>query len=325
LLERHADPTTKRVLHELAQPLSVIHEALDTGSVPPPSRGRQSSVVEVDAREMVGSVCAAARRRVPPSVTVQVYARELSLTVEPGRLGELLLLLIEGAANSLQRGRVVVGVSRRGSSALLRIFDYGTSRASSPQYLAVASAMAEALGLELELSSLGKVVAVTLKVPLGSQRANQRKRDQRPRVLLVDDDAGVRRALALVLDRSQFEVVALDPNDPAIFTTSFDLGILDYNLGRGQTAETLVRELRKHRGSEFPFIILTGENLSVETLERLGRARLVRKPAKVADLVLALRLMMEPEGGPRRANTTSQVRLVDRARELYDAVGGRVR
>jgi len=112
------------------------------------------------------------------------------------------------------------------------------------------------------------------------------------RVLIVDDDAGVRKVLRRILTSEGFDVEeandafqaldALDANPP-------DAALLDIKMP-GMDGLGLMDNLRQ-RGLEIPIVILTGhgdEFTSGECLEA-GAAGYLTKPPDRADLLLAVR------------------------------------
>jgi two-component system nitrogen regulation response regulator NtrX len=112
------------------------------------------------------------------------------------------------------------------------------------------------------------------------------------RVLIIDDDAGVRKALRRILSSADYEVEeaadafqaldALDLNPP-------DAALLDIKMP-GMDGLSLLDNLRQ-RGLEIPVVVLTGhgdEFTSGQCLDA-GAAGYLTKPPDRAELVLAIR------------------------------------
>ena len=67
-----------------------------------------------------------------------------------------------------------------------------------------------------------------------------------PRILVVDDDDQIRRALATSLSRAGFDVTTADDGAPAIeiSANAFDLIVVDYNM-KTTTGVEVVRHYKK--------------------------------------------------------------------------------
>ncbi|MHB8424904.1 MAG: sigma-54-dependent transcriptional regulator [Gammaproteobacteria bacterium] len=147
-----------------------------------------------------------------------------------------------------------------------------------------------------------------------------------PQILIADDQADVRQALALLLKDSGYEVTtAASPAEvlSALRQSLPDLILLDLNYQRDTTSGieglALLREIRRQDGA-LPVIILTGwatVELAVEAM-RLGAQDFLEKPwenARVRSLVanhLAL------------ANTRAQLRRLVEVQQAADAGEGLV-
>ncbi len=82
------------------------------------------------------------------------------------------------------------------------------------------------------------------------------------RVLVVDDDEGIRRALSSSLARAGFEVTTADDGAPAIGlsdTSSFDLVIVDYHM-KTLTGVDVVRHFKGRYGHQIYCAVLSGED-----------------------------------------------------------------
>jgi two-component system response regulator PrrA len=82
-----------------------------------------------------------------------------------------------------------------------------------------------------------------------------------PRVLVVDDDDQIRRALAAVLARSGFDVSTASDGAPAMRICEVatpDIVVIDYNMPTGGIS--VVRALKQRHGSAIFVAVLSGED-----------------------------------------------------------------
>jgi CheY-like chemotaxis protein len=114
------------------------------------------------------------------------------------------------------------------------------------------------------------------------------------RILLVDDDPPVARALGRILERLGYEVTACGDGAEALARfraepTRFDAVLTDETLP-GMRGHQLTRELLALR-PELPVLICTGysEHLDEERAREIGARGLFMKPFDVAQLAEALR------------------------------------
>ena len=93
-----------------------------------------------------------------------------------------------------------------------------------------------------------------------------------PRVLVVDDDDGIRRAIASALGRSGFDVQTANDGAPALRLCEIaapDIVVVDYNMPTAGLA--VVRELKRRLGTAIFVAVLTGDD-DPETRERCRHA-----------------------------------------------------
>jgi PAS domain S-box-containing protein len=118
--------------------------------------------------------------------------------------------------------------------------------------------------------------------------------EDRPRILLVEDNEAVRVATELFLKFEGFEVVSAGSAQEAeaLFASirPADVVITDYHLDADNTGLDLIRELRRRQGAEIPGIILTGDLPSL--LRRSGTTlpscRFLPKPVDTQSLIHAI-------------------------------------
>src|SRR5262249_15220794 len=85
-----------------------------------------------------------------------------------------------------------------------------------------------------------------------------------PRILLVDDDRSLQSSLSRLLSRLGHQVEVCENGEQAITLCSektFDLVLMDYNLGYGKLDGTQTAQRLTRAHSHLPVIIVTGINL----------------------------------------------------------------
>jgi EAL domain-containing protein (putative c-di-GMP-specific phosphodiesterase class I) len=146
----------------------------------------------------------------------------------------------------------------------------------------------------------------------------------RQRVLLVDDEDGIRRALGRLLTAHGFDVVPasgvaaaraeLDRQVPEIVLTDLRLGD-----GTGLAVQEAARRL----DPDLPVIFMTGaddQRAAVNALEG-GAVRYLSKPVRTDEIVAAIRAALRLRGMARRGASGSwpQLRAADQGRAHLDA------
>src|SRR4051794_34599994 len=112
-----------------------------------------------------------------------------------------------------------------------------------------------------------------------------------PRILLVDDDPGVREVVSYALRREGFEVDESPDGEDALDRAragSFDLIVLDLMLP-GVSGVDVCRDLRSESG--VPIIMLTAKDAERDRVVglELGADDYVTKPFSTAELVSRIR------------------------------------
>lgn len=81
------------------------------------------------------------------------------------------------------------------------------------------------------------------------------------RVLVVDDDEHILRAMATSLRRAGFEVTTASDGAPALeLEESFDVVVADYNMKSDTTGADVVRHFKTKHGSSVTCFVLSGED-----------------------------------------------------------------
>jgi PAS domain S-box-containing protein len=123
---------------------------------------------------------------------------------------------------------------------------------------------------------------------------------RRHRILLVEDDAGVRDATRLLLKVEGYDVVATASPDAALAQIGadprLDLLVTDFHLGSAGSGLDVLHALRDRLGTAFNTIIVTGDtSTAMRELPHDERLRLLSKPVH-ADALLALVRELLPAG-----------------------------
>jgi two-component system, sensor histidine kinase len=172
--------------------------------------------------------------------------------------------------------------------------------------LSIVKRLVTLLDLKLEVQSeVGRGSSFVLTLPI-SPRAAAPTRDvaARPavetvsaqaRILLVEDDAGVRNATAMLFRSEGYEVAAVPSSveafeqlrrDPRV-----DLLVTDYHLGDGATGSDVIASVRKTLDRPLKAVLMTGDTSSaIRRLPPDPHTRIASKPVNADEL---LRLLQE--------------------------------
>lgn len=171
--------------------------------------------------------------------------------------------------------------------------------------LSIVQRMAELLDCALDVrSTVGRGSSFAIEVPraLGAGDSMQRRAPAEPAavqlcgalVVVVDDDAAVADATAMLLSSTGLDVVVAGNSEQAAselraYDKPPSLLICDYHLDRGETGLEAVRALRRAACNRIPAILISGDTSSaiLEAKANVEDYRVLRKPVD-ADTMLAL-------------------------------------
>ena len=117
------------------------------------------------------------------------------------------------------------------------------------------------------------------------------------RILLVEDEAGVRNAMRTFLRIEGFEVVAAATAEEALLQlqddTNFDLLITDYHLEGRRTGTEVIAAARAAIAPDFKAILVTGDTSSaVRELPVDARLRIASKPINSKEMLSLIRSLL---------------------------------
>jgi DNA-binding response OmpR family regulator len=114
-------------------------------------------------------------------------------------------------------------------------------------------------------------------------------RKERRRVLIVEDEVGVRDALQRGLDRAGFETIAVAGTRDAVCVADHDIALVDLGLADGDGADLCAA--LKARFPERPIIVVTGRDDELNVVDALdaGADDYVTKPFSLAVLTARIR------------------------------------
>jgi len=252
-----------------------------------------------------------------------------SIQSDPALVEQILRNLVSNAIKYTRRGRVLLRCSHQSDSVRLEVLDTGIGisadqvphifeefyqvgtepHATRQGYglgLSIVSRLVSLLGLTLDVQSeLGKGSTFRLDVPSSRATANrenavpsamngQHERSRvAPRVLLVEDDVGVRDATRMLLRAEGYEVLTAASGAEALQRledrSHIDLLIADYQLGE-ETGMQVIAAARKRVGAVVRAVLVTGDTsplVRALELEREDRLSVLTKPIQ-AERLLAL-------------------------------------
>jgi two-component system, sensor histidine kinase len=258
---------------------------------------------------------------------------------DPSLVGQILRNLVSNAIKYTQQGCVELRSTAVSRGVRLEVADTGigiaadqlphiheeffqvgvasnTSREGYGLGLSIVHRLVRLLGSKLEVHSevgRGSTFAVELPAAVGAtgvaapgadSAAAPRELPSTARILLVDDDAGVRNATAMLLEVEGFTVARAASLSEAVLEARrdppVDVVIADYHLQKGETGIDVIAAVRALVGEHLGAILVSGDTSS--TLRQIrpeDRLRLASKPIR-ADELLALICTLLP---PKRATS----------------------
>ena len=265
------------------------------------------------------------------NLELQVSSGGECLHSDPALVEQIMKNLVSNAIKYTRAGgRVVIGSRREDDSVRLEVRDTGigiaadqiayiydefyqvgvpasSSREGYGLGLSIVQGLVKLLNLHLEATSeVGKGSVFSLIVPLGqslratAQPAAAAARASpagRPRVLLVEDDAGVRDATRMLLSVEGYRVSAVASLQEALRSAreqgAPDLLITDYHLSGGELGTQVIAALRADVSTEVRAVLVTGDTSTVvKHMPNDPRLRIASKPIDAEQLLSVLKELL---------------------------------
>jgi len=174
--------------------------------------------------------------------------------------------------------------------------------------LSIVQRLVALLGLKLEVQSEpGRGSRFTLSLPASRAAAiparPTRSQEAAPgapaqgRILLVEDDPGVRNATRFLLKNEGYEVIAVASLGAAIEEARRgpqpDLLVTDYHLGDGETGMQVIASVRQQLDRPLKAVLMTGDTSSaIQALRPDPRMRVASKPVNAEELLRLLSALL---------------------------------
>jgi signal transduction histidine kinase len=256
---------------------------------------------------------------------------ECSVRSDAALLGQILRNLVSNAIKYTREGGVCVRCVKDTESMRIEVLDTGVgiprdhlpyiydefyqvgvpANSTKDGYglgLSIVQRLVRLLALRLNVQSeVGKGTSFALELPAcdgrgpgsaGSHPAlAQAPQIGSANVLLVEDDAGVRRATRMLLKVEGYSVTAVGSLAEALehvrAGNAIDLLITDYHLADGETGTQVVDALREATGLLLKVVITTGDTSSaIKQLPRDPLLRIASKPIQADELLTLIRALL---------------------------------
>jgi len=244
---------------------------------------------------------------------------------DPSLVGQILRNLVSNAIKYTNRGWVQLRSAHSASGVQLQVTDTGvgipadqlpyiydefyqvgvasnTSREGYGLGLAIVQRLVTLLGLKLDVqSTVGRGSTFTLELPSAERKtaagpvaapgaALPACEQRAARILLVDDDAGVRNATALLLRVEGCEVLcaaSLGETEQVLRENpQLDLIIADYHLQGNETGVDVIAAARAIAGESLGAVLVSGDTSSrLRDVKAGDRLRIASKPIRAEELL----------------------------------------
>ncbi len=299
---------------------------LESGAVKPdPSDFAVSSLFEELQREFAS----VAENK---GLNLKITPCEDSVYTDPSLVGQILRNLVSNAIKYTRKGRVALrGLREAATYVRIEVLDTGIGipadqlgyiyeeffQVGGPHDhgrdgyglgLSIVRRLVRLLDLKLDVRSevgRGSVFALTLPMSQGARPPTPRigaPPRGRPtpipaRIVLVEDDAGVRNATRMLLSSEGYEVTALASLAEALEhvrrDVCLDLLMTDYHLSDGATGTQVIASVREALGRPVKAVLTTGDTSSaMQALPTDPLMRVVSKPVNSEELLNLVHAML---------------------------------
>lgn len=266
----------------------------------------------------------AAPRAKEKGLTLRFVGPEVNVETDPVLMLRVLRNLVSNALKYTERGRVLVTARRRGSGLLLQVWDTGLGiptdqlervfdelhqvhnqernrEAGLGLGLAIVRRLGRAMGVEVTVrSTVGRGSVFSLTVPLASEEHHLQV-ERGALVLLVDDDGLARTAVATLLERWGYEVVAAQSAEEAVQCLTelerVDAVVSDFWL-KGDSGLELLERVQQSRPTTTRVLISGDTDPQTEARATSVGAVFLRKPVRASALAAVLAELRPDPSGP---------------------------
>ena len=275
-----------------------------------------------------------AREYAPRAVQVGLVLRHVPRVVlartDVALLERILRNLIENALRYTSKGGILIGVRPRGESVRIDVIDTGIGIPASQQKeifeefwqlnnpardsnkglglgLAIVSRLSRLIGAEIEVASrVDHGTRFSLLFPLekfapAPVRAAPAVEDAGGRILIIEDNAGIRQIYEIMLEDWGYETLSAASGEEALDRAAqekwrFDAIIADHRLGAGLTGNDAATEIARRAGRSFPTMLVTGDT-GKERLAEVSSSgfALLHKPVDADNLRRTLASLLRGE------------------------------
>jgi len=259
-----------------------------------------------------------------------VDAPHASVRSDPALVGQVLRNLLTNAIKYTQQGQVELRCETRGSAQRIEVRDTGigiapeqtglifdefyqvgvepnSSRDGHGLGLSIVQRIARLLDFKVDVSSTpgkGSVFAIELPTAAGAadlvrgptQPAAGDRAATHHRILLVEDEPGVRNAMRMLLEIEGYEITATAGANEALErlrADHFDLLVTDYHLEAGRTGSQVIVAARERYGPSFNAILVTGDtSAAIREIQGDAHLRIIRKPINSDELLGQMRALL---------------------------------
>jgi len=173
--------------------------------------------------------------------------------------------------------------------------------------LSIVQRIARLLQIRIDVRSTpGRGSVFSIELPAASAPGGNPATSARPapgvasgsdrRILLVEDESGVRNAMRMLLRIEGYDVIAVASFDEAaaqLKTGVFDLLVTDYHLDGGRTGAQVIDAARAIFGRQFGAVLVTGDTSSaIRDLRADPKLRITSKPINSDELLALVRSLL---------------------------------
>jgi len=292
---------------------------LESGAIRPEPTDIAVAALFEEMRQEFASIAAS------KGLELRIEATSPSAHSDPSLIGQILRNLVSNAIKYTHRGWVRLRSTPSPAGVRLEVADSGigipaehlpyiydefyqvgvatnTAREGYGLGLSIVHRLVRLLGLKLEVQSeVGRGSTFIVEMPAGAPVAKvgmataaatdrPEVRAASARILLVDDDAGVRNATAMLLRVEGLEVLCAaslaETHEALRENPRIDLVIADYHLANGETGIDVIAAARSFVGEHLGAVLVSGDTSStLREVKATDRLHIASKPIRADELL----------------------------------------